>query len=334
MKFFFHSHRPHTWFWILSFVLMGSILAAILLGRYPRPGFTSLDSIRTDPIAQNLILNLRLPRILTAVILGASLAAAGTVFQTVFSNPLVEPGFLGVSQGAAFGAAFSIIFLQNTTFSIQVSAVIFSLIGLFASFAISRHLKTESWTLRLVLAGIMVSALFSAGLGVLKYIADPLSELPEITFWLLGGLWTVTWDKILPVVIPVLISLGIIFAYRWRLNILGLDEKIIFTSGINGGREKGIILLLAVLTIAPLIAVTGIINWVGLNMPHVSRKLFGGNTKLNLPGAMLLGAIFTVWCDTLGRILTPGEIPLGILTSLFGAFAFIIIMSTKNSIKG
>ena len=122
-----------------------------------------------------------------------SLSIAGVVFQTVFSNPIVEPGFLGVSQGAAFGAAFGVVVLNNSGLLIQIAAIGFSFLGLLASFIISKGLKTENWTLRLILSGIMISALFSAGLGVLKYTADPLSELPEITFWLLGGLWNISW---------------------------------------------------------------------------------------------------------------------------------------------
>lgn len=298
----------------------------MFLGRYPKPGFISIDQIRTDSLAQKLVLNLRIPRILTALLLGASLAAAGGVFQMIFSNPLVDPGFLGVSQGASFGAAFSIIFFGGSAWLIQGSAAFFACVGLALSYLLARRVRYGGWVLRLVLAGIAVSALFSSGLGILKYMADPLSQLPEITFWLLGGLWGITWSQLLTILPIVLIGLFIIYRMRWRLNVLSLSDETAFSLGVAPGRERTLLLIASVLATSAVISVAGMVSWVGLIMPHIARRIFGADSRYMIPASMLIGAIFTILCDDLARVLLAGEIPLGILTSLIGAAIFVYLM--------
>jgi iron complex transport system permease protein len=282
--------------------------------------------MRSDTLAQRLILNLRLPRLVVAMLLGASLAAAGTVFQMLFANPLVEPGFLGVSQGAGFGAALCIVFLGSAAIWVQGAAALFALAGLALSYWLARHVRFGGWVLRLVLAGIAVSALFSAGLGVLKYLADPLRQLPEITFWLLGGLASVTWGKLLSILPAVLAGLGIMLIMRWRLNLLSLNEETAFSLGAAPGRERLLLLVAAVLPTAAVISVAGMVGWVGLIVPHIARRLFGSDARFALPGSILIGAGFTLICDDLARILLAGEIPLGILTSFLGALVFVLLM--------
>ncbi|MCX6070531.1 MAG: iron chelate uptake ABC transporter family permease subunit [Chloroflexi bacterium] len=167
----------------LAFLLAGLLVIAgisLFIGRYPAPYWTPPSLLGSDELARRLVLSLRLPRLLTAMMMGSSLAAAGLIFQMVFRNPLVEPGLLGVSQGAAFGAALSILALQASPLVTELSAAVFALLGLSLSFLLARRLRYGGWVLRLILAGIAVSALFGAGVGMLKYAADPLSELPEI----------------------------------------------------------------------------------------------------------------------------------------------------------
>jgi len=255
-----------------------------------------------------------------------TLSAAGMVFQLLFSNPLVEPGFLGVSQGAAFGAAFSIVFLGGAAIVTQTSASFFALAGLGISYLLAHRLRYGGWVLRLVLAGIAVSALFSAGLGMLKYLADPLTQLPEITFWLLGGLASITWGKLLSVLPIVLIGLAVMYLLRWRLNLLSLNDQTSFSLGIAPGRERWLLILAAVLPTAVLISISGMVGWVGLIMPHIARRTFRTDARFSLPASMLLGGVFTMLCDDLARTLLAGEIPLGILTSLFGALIFLALM--------
>jgi len=313
----------------LAFLLAGLLVIAgisLFIGRYPAPYWTPPSLLGSDELARRLVLSLRLPRLLTAIMMGSSLAAAGLIFQMVFRNPLVEPGLLGVSQGAAFGAALSILALQASPLVTEFSAAVFALLGLSLSFFLARRLRYGGWVLRLILAGIAVSALFGAGVGMLKYAADPLSELPEITFWLLGCLWGVTWQEALFLLPPVGLSLILAWALRWRMNLLTLSDESAISLGSRLGRERSLVLIGAVVAVAAVTAVGGIVGWVGLIIPHVARRLFGANATYALPAAILTGGIFVLVCDTAARALLGGEIPLGVLTSFLGALGFAFLM--------
>jgi iron complex transport system permease protein len=281
-------------------------------------------------MARRLVLTLRLPRLLTACFLGMTLAACGTVMQMIFRNPLVEPGLLGVSQGAAFGAAFSIIFLAASPLVMQGMATGFACLGLAFSYVLARHVRYGGWILRLILSGIAASALFASGVGVLKYLADPLTQLPDIVFWMLGGLWGATWTDLLyllPLVIP---GLVVVILMRWRLNLLSLDDDTGFSLGASVGRERTLVLGASVAATAAVVAVAGVVGWIGLIMPHIARRLTGADARRALPTAILLGGIFALLCDNLARTILAGEIPLGIIASLFGALLFIVMMLSQN----
>lgn len=286
--------------------------------------------LNDDVLAQRLVLNLRLPRVITAMLLGMSLSAAGGVMQMLFRNPLVEPGFLGVSQGAGFGAAFCIIFLSTNPLAVEGVATLFAVLGLALSYFFARKMRYGGWLLRLVLAGIAVSALFSAGLGILKYLADPNSQLQEIVFWLLGGLYSVTWRSLLYILPVVILGLVMIYLMRWRLNLLAMEDETAFSLGVSVGRERTLLLAAAVAITAVVISVAGIVGWVGLIVPHIARRLSGANAANFIPLSISLGGIFGILCDTLARTLTAGEIPLGIITSLLGAMIFIFLMVKPN----
>ncbi len=316
--------------WLFLLALLFILAASVFIGRYPAPFWMPIRLLFEDELAQRLLFSLRLPRVLIAALLGATLAVCGTVLQMIFRNPIVEPGFLGVSQGAAFGAAVAILWLGGGRFVVEISATFFALTGLAASFLLARKLKFGGWVLRLILSGIVVSALFSSGLGVLKYLADPLTQLQEITFWMMGGLWSVNWQDFLTVLPVVLIGLIIVFMMRWRLNVLSLGEDTSFSLGADTIRERVIILVAAVTATAVLTALAGIVGWVGLIVPQLARRIFGPNGQYSVPGSMLIGAIFTVVCDDMARTVLAGEIPLGILTSMFGAILFIFIMNRSR----
>jgi iron complex transport system permease protein len=316
-----------TW---LALALVAAFALSLFVGRYPGLMFLSPERLAGDELAQRLVLNLRLPRLLTAVMLGMSLAAAGSVFQMLFGNPLVEPGFLGVSQGAAFGAALSIVLLSNAAWLVQAMAALFAFLGLGFSYLLARRARFGGWVLRLVLAGIAVSALFSAAVGVLKYMADPLRQLPELTFWLLGALSSITWPQARSIMPVVLIALVVIYRMRWRLNLLSLDDATAFSLGVAPGRERALLLTAAVAATAAVVSVSGMVGWLGLIVPHLARRWFGADARQSLPAAMLIGGLFAVICDDLARTLLAGEIPLGILTSLFGALFFVAMLATRN----
>ncbi len=323
-------HRPNRVLWAMAAGLAVVFLLSLFIGRYPQPGIAAPWELAQDDLAMRLIWNLRLPRLLTALLLGASLSAAGAAFQMLFTNPLVEPGFLGVSQGAAFGAALAIIALGNVAWLVQGSAVVFAFLGLALSYFLARRVRFGGWVLRLVLAGIAVSAFFSSGVGILKFLADPMSQLPEITFWLLGGLWSIEWKDLLSILPLVLIGLYILFRMRWRLNLLSLEDEVAFSLGTTPQRERTLALAAGVAATAAVISVSGIVGWVGLLVPHLARRIFGADGRYVIPASILLGAGFTIVCDDLGRTILAGEIPLGILTSLLGALAFMVLMMARK----
>lgn len=311
--------------WIAGLLLVG-VLASALMGRYPGPYLTTPQALAHDELARSLVLNLRLPRILAALMLGATLGAAGAVLQMVFRNPLVDSGFLGVSPGAAFGASLAIVFLGGSPAVVQTCAASFAVLGLAASYLIAERIRAGDWVLRLVLAGIIVSATYSSATGVVKYLADPLQHLPDITFWLLGGLWAITWRDVwhmLPVVLPCLV---VLYLMRWRLNLLSMRDETAFSLGAAPGRERLVILAAAVASTAVVVSKAGQVGWVGLIVPHIARRLVGSDAQRALPASMLLGTFFVLACDDVARTLLRGEIPLGLLTSFVGAAMFLVTL--------
>ena len=304
------------------------LLASFFLGRYPAPYVTTFSDITGNEMARNIVFHIRLPRVITAFVLGVVLSCSGMVFQMVFRTPLVDSGFLGVSGGAAFGACLAITAWGGQVYTTQISAALFALLGLGASCLIAGRMRFGDWALRLVLSGIAVSALYASGAGILKYLADPLRALPEITFWLLGGLWGVTWPDTIHVLIISIPCVGIIYAMRWRLNLLSMQDETAFSLASSPGRERLVLLLAAVLATAVVVSKAGQIAWVGLIVPNIARRLVGADAQRALPCSLLMGGVFVLVCDNLSRTVLSGEIPLGILTALAGAGIFIGLLVT------
>lgn len=277
-----------------------------------------------------LILRIRLPRILSAALIGAALASTGAAFQGIFKNPLVDSNLLGVTSGAGFGAAIALL-LGGTSLIVQGSAFAFGLLAVLVAYAGSR-LYSSAPLIVLTLMGILIGSFFTSLTALTKYVADPLNTLPAITFWLLGGLTGVTWNS-LPLL--ALITLGgsaFLWAIRWRLNILSLGDAEATALGMNPARLKLLIILCATLMTAAAVAVGGVIGWIGLVIPHAARLLVGADHKALIPTSLALGASFLLLIDNISRTLLPAEVPLGILTGLVGVPILIVLLRRSQRV--
>ncbi|ACL16906.1 FecCD family ABC transporter permease [Methanosphaerula palustris] len=277
---------------------------------------------------ESVIYQVRLPRVIAAVIVGAGLSVAGAAYQGLFKNPLVSPDILGVSSGAGFGAALAILLSWNLAM-VQLSAFCFGVLAVTVTYLLSRIYRTTP-TLILVLSGIIVAAFFSALISLTKYVADPYEKLPAITFWLMGSLSSVRYSDIVMVIPPFLIATGILLLIRWRINLLAVGDDEARTLGIDTRRMAQVIILCSTLITASAVCIAGIIGWVGLVVPHLGRMLVGPDYTKLLPVCLLLGACYMLIIDDLARMLTNAEIPLGILTAIIGAPFFAYLLSRKS----
>jgi len=273
---------------------------------------------------ESVIIDVRLPRLLAGLLIGAGLSISGAAFQGLFRNPLVSPHILGVSAGAGFGAALAILFIGSIV-AVQLLSFVFGLIAVWMTYALSRMYRSTP-VLMLVLAGIIVGALFSAGTSLLKYVADPVNQMPSIVFWLLGSLNNAS-NRDIAVVGPIIVA-GIICLYliRWRINLLTMGEEDARSLGVDTAKIRGVIILSATFISAAAVCISGIIGWVGLVIPHIGRILVGADNKHLLPVATLIGGIYLVAVDTIARTAIETEIPIGILTAMVGAPVFAYLL--------
>jgi iron complex transport system permease protein len=308
---------------------------AFSVGRYPvAPGDTfavlwSALTGRAHGLPANVeavVLNIRLPRIAAALLVGASLAGAGSAYQGLFRNPLVSPDILGVSSGAALGAVIG-IFLSLDVYAIQACAFAGGLVAVVLVYLIGSAARGRDPRLALVLAGVVIGALFGAGVSLLKYLADPYNQLPAITFWLLGSLASTNRADILGSAPLVMLGLVPLVLLRWRMNLMSLDDEEARALGVPTGILRLIIVAAATLMTAAVVSISGIIGWVGLVIPHAARFLVGPNFARLLPASMLLGAAYLLAIDTLARSLAAIEIPLGVLTAVVGTPFFLWILA-------
>lgn len=318
---------------------LGSMLLATLVvvfalslfvGRYPAPGFMNPAILGSDELARQIVFNSRLPRMLGAVLLGFVLGGAGASLQSVFGNPLVDAGFLGVSQGAAFGAALALVLGLRTYSLVAVFAFSAAVIALALSLWLSERFKYGGQILRLILAGLAVSAFFSSLLAMMKYVADPLKQLPDIVFWTMGSMVPMSWQRLESAAPVALVALGVLYAMRWRVNLLSLDDAVSHSLGVRPTLERRVVSIAAAAAVGVMTAVCGVVGWVGLVVPQLVRALDGPDGRTVVPRSMLGGAIFVLVSDTLARSVFPGEIPLGIVTSLFGALSFALLLTMRK----
>lgn len=281
---------------------------------------------------QTVFFNIRLPRVLSAFLVGGTLSLSGSVYQATFKNPMVSPDILGATAGAGFGAALGLM-LNVNGIGVQILSFCFGLMAVFLSYVIGAFLGDKrNMTLSLVLTGLVVSALFQASISLIKYVADPYSKLPAITFWLMGSLAASTYEDLPLILIPFLIGGIPLFVLRWKINLLSLSDEEALSIGINVTALRRIIIICATLMTSSVVSVSGIIGWVGLIIPHVARMLVGPNNKIQLPASILLGGTYLLLVDDVARSIMAMEIPIGILTAMIGApfFLYLIYRQRRN----
>ena len=305
---------------------LGIVFASLFVGRYPvsfKEVVGALFGVQgVSPTARTLVLSVRLPRALGAALVGMDLALAGAAFQGIFRNPLVDSRILGVSSGAAFGAALALL-LGVPWYLIDGVSFLFGVLAVGLVILVAR--RFGGTVLVLVISGILVGSLFNALLGAIKYMADPLDVLPAITYWLLGSLsgtrWGAVW-KLLPVS---LFGAGALMLLRWRLDLLTLDEREAASLGVNVQRLRTGVVLVGTLLVASAVSQAGMIGWIGLITPHAARALVGPGHSRVIPVSAAMGASFLLLLDLISRSAMGSEIPLGVLTGIVGVPVFLLL---------
>lgn len=327
-----------TPFAVIAMILLPTVTGILCMcfGRMKLPVsdvINSICSIFTGEIdnlqVYSVVVNLRLPRILMAIIVGAGLTCAGDTFQSLFSNPLATPDILGVTSGTCVGAILAII-LSCSILETQLIALVFGLVSVFFTLKIAGKNNSGSMVY-LVLAGVIASSLFNAIGSLLKYTADPQDKLPEITYWLMGSFTSATYKKLIVGSPLILIGIAIIFLLRWRLNILSLSEDEAKSSGIDIKKTRMLFILASTVITASCVSMCGQVGWIGLLIPHCARMLVGSNNRYVIPVSISLGACFMILIDTLSRTISVIELPLSILTAIIGAPVFISLLSKNRS---
>lgn len=324
---------------VLLVIPIVAILFCIGLGRY---SVSMLDSLKIlfgyifnidfgiEKQAQSVILSIRLPRLILAMLCGMGLSVAGASLQALFSNPLTSSDTLGVSSGASFGAALALLFSSNSIL-IQFSALCFGILAIIIVIHISRSENNNS-IIMMIISGVLVSYLFQAFVSLIKYIADTDSKLPAITFWLMGSMSGVSYKMLLFGAPFIIFGVIVIYFMRWKLNVLSLGEEEAKSLGINMSKTKLLTVFLSSMITASCVSMCGMVGWVGLLIPHLSRILFGNNNLYVVPASMSLGATFLILVDTIARTISAAEIPISILTSVIGAPIFILLLKKTGGI--
>ncbi|MDY0190009.1 MAG: iron ABC transporter permease [Desulfuromonas sp.] len=336
--------RKEQWvFFVLVMLLLAVMQMSLLLGKYPISAdeylaFAKLyvtghgaEAAQRFSTLYSVLVEIRLPRIIAASIIGAALAVAGSTFQAMFVNPLVSPGLLGVLAGASFGAALGMV-LRLPWFGIQLAAFVCGALAVALALLIAMIYKNSRSVIILILGGVISSSLFTALLSVLKYTADPYDTLPAIVYWLMGSLSFCDSATVGLLFGPMLAALIGLLLLAKQLNALSLGDEEARALGVNVRRIKVIAITLATLISALCVVMAGVIGWIGLIIPHIARMLFGADNRKVLPASALIGAIFLLVTDNLSRTLFINEVPIGILTSLVGIPIFVLVL--KNAREG
>lgn len=322
----------------LTGLLVALIVAAACIGPYPLTPATVVATIvdrfvgnAGDTTANAVLFDVRLPRIAAAVLVGAALSAAGAAYQSLFRNPLVSPDILGVSSGAGLGAVIGLLFGLPVAL-VELLGFVGGAVAVVLVAILARALRHHGDILVLVLAGIVVGALASAAISLAKILADPYGQLPLITYWLLGSLAGVRREDIFVVAPTVIVGLVPLFLLRWRIGVMALGDDDARSLGIDVRRVRFVVIAAATLITASVVAISGVVGWVGLMVPHMARLFVGTRFDRLLPVSILLGAAFMVVVDTVARTVARIEVPIGILTALIGGGLFVWLMTRRAGI--
>lgn len=317
-------------------LLLVPVLTAVLclcLGRYTSTWgetLSALGRVLTEGVAQGdnlakIIRDMRLPRIVLALLVGGGLSVAGLAFQSLFANPMATPDTLGVAGGASFGAVLALL-LGAGTLTTQVAALLMGFAAVGLTMMIGRGKGAERSLTSMILGGMIISSLFSALISLVKLVADTDSKLPAITYWLMGSLSSATWRTVAFALPFILAGVVLLYAIRWRLNILPLSEDEIRASGSNVGTLRSITALAGTMVVAACVSTCGQVGWVGLLIPHICRMALGSDHLVLVPASVSMGAVFMVLVDTAARSISPTEIPVSVLTAIIGAPVFIALL--------
>lgn len=324
---------------ISGLILLILIVVSLMIGNYEMNSFKVIKSLimkifnnKTFNTEELIVLNIRLPRTISAFLIGASLSLSGILYQYVFRNKLASPDLLGVSTGASVGAAIFIVIGLNALF-IQLGAFILGIFTVFITYLVSLIFKNQQSN-SLVLSGVLVSGLMTSILGLIKYLANSENELPTIIFWTMGDISNISWQKLSYVIIPLLICIIFSVLIAYKVNVFALDDDVSHTIGVNIVFLKIIIILIATIMTACAVSVAGTIGWIGLAVPQFVRLIIGDNTKNTFKLAILSGAIFLLITDIIGRIISNAELPLSILTGISGLILFILSIYFSSKKEG
>ena len=321
-----------------AILLAGVVLLALAVGKYSLSpadvvravaGRLGGDEAAVPEAVSTVLWRIRLPRVVAGLLVGAALSAAGAAYQGMFRNPLVSPDILGVSAGAGLGALVG-IFLHLPVALVQGLAFAGGLAAVSLVTALAGRVRRHDPVLVLVLSGVVASAVLGAGMSLLKILADPYTQLPAMTYWLLGGLVAVTGADVAAAAPGIVAGVVPLVLLRWRMNLLSLPDEEVLALGVDPRRLRGVLITAATLMTASAVSISGVVGWVGLVVPHVARLLVGPDFRRMLPAAVMLGAGFLVGADTLARTAATIEIPLGILTALAGGPFFLWLLARSR----
>lgn len=315
-----------------------AMLICLGIGRYHISVRDTIEAIfyvirgeEIDPTVYSVLFKVRLPRLVLALFVGAGIAVAGASFQSLFSNPLATPDTLGVATGSSFGAVLALLLCDNIIV-VQIMALVFGLLSLFITCMVSK-LNGKSSIIMVVLSGMVVSSIFQALVSLAKYTADTEEKLPAITYWLMGSMSRATVQSLMLGAPFIIGGIGILFALRWRLNILSLQEDEAKSLGINVKWIRMLVMLGSTMVTASCVSMCGQVGWVGLLVPHAARMIYGSDNKKIIPAGIVIGATFMIVIDTISRAATAAEIPVSILTALIGAPFFVLLLRKTGGTK-